>query len=149
MQSAGDLGTIASSRRPEALDLFRTVLLSSSAIPAVFAPSFIKVAAGGDTYDEMHVDGGTTRDVFLVPTQFMASRTDARLGINPVRRAYIIRNGHVAPEYRPVKAKTLSIGGRAVSSLIKSQGVCDLYELFVFVRKNNIDYEHAVVRRST
>ncbi|HYJ57867.1 MAG TPA: patatin family protein, partial [Methyloceanibacter sp.] len=60
-----------------------------------------------------------------------------------IRRAYIIRNGHVAPEYKAVKAKTLSIAGRAVSSLIKSQGVGDLYELYVFAKKNNIDYNLA------
>jgi hypothetical protein len=140
-----DMGAIASSGSPEALDLFRTVLLSSAAIPAVFPPGFIKVAAGGGTYEEMHVDGGATREVFLVPTQFMASRIDARLGINPVRRAYIIRNGHVSPEYKPVKARTLSIAGRAVSSLIKSQGVGDLYELYVFAKKNNIDYNLAYI----
>ena len=69
-----DMGAIATSGSPEALELFRTVLLSSAAIPAVFPPGFIKVAAGG-TYEEMHVDGGATREVFLVPTQFMASRS--------------------------------------------------------------------------
>jgi len=140
-----DMGAIATSGSPEALELFRTVLLSSAAIPAVFPPGFIKVAAGGETYEEMHVDGGATREVFLVPTQFMASKIDGRLGINPVRRAYIIRNGHVAPEYKAVKARTLSIAGRAVSSLIKSQGVGDLYELYVFARKNNIDYNLAYI----
>jgi len=112
-----DMGAIATSGRPEALELFRTVLLSSAAIPAVFPPGFIKVAADGALYDEMHVDGGATREVFLVPTQFMANKIDGRLGISPIRRAYIIRNGHVAPEYKPVKARTLSIAGRAVSSL--------------------------------
>ena len=63
----------------------------------------------------------------------------------PIRRAYIIRNGHVAPEYKAVKAKTLSIAGRAVSSLIKSQGVGDLYELYVFAKANNIDYNLAYI----
>jgi hypothetical protein len=140
-----DMGAIATSGRPEALDLFRTVLVSSAAIPAVFPPGFIKVAAGGGVYDEMHVDGGATREVFLVPTQFMASKTDARLGISPIRRAYIIRNGHVAPEYKAVKPKTLSIAGRAVSSLIKSQGVGDLYELYVFAKKNGMDYNLAYI----
>ena len=62
-----------------------------------------------------------------------------------MRRAYIIRNGHVSPEYKAVKAKTLSIAGRAVSSLIKSQGVGDLYELYVFAKKNNIDYNLAYI----
>ena len=35
-----DMGRIASSGRPEALELFRSVLLSSAAIPAVFPPGF-------------------------------------------------------------------------------------------------------------
>ncbi len=121
------------------------MLLASAAIPAVFPPGFVKVAAGGTVYDEMHVDGGATREVFLVPTQFMAQKAVGRMGINPIRRAYIIRNGHVSPEYKAVKAKTLSIAGRAVSSLIKSQGVGDLYELFVFAKKNNIDYNLAYI----
>jgi predicted patatin/cPLA2 family phospholipase len=140
-----DMGQIAVSGRPEALDLFRKVLLASAAIPAVFPPGFVKVAADGAVYDEMHVDGGATREVFLIPTQFMAKKTDANLGINPVRRAYIIRNGRVSPEYKAVKAKTLSIAGRAVSSLIKSQGVGDLYELFVFTKRNGIDYNLAYI----
>ena len=140
-----DMGQIAVSGRPESLELFRKVLLASAAIPAVFPPGFVKVAAEGGFYDEMHVDGGATREVFLVPTQFMAKKVDGNLGINPLRRAYIIRNGRVAPEYKPVKPKTLSIAGRAVSSLIKSQGVGDLYELFVFSKKNGIDYNLAYI----
>ena len=140
-----DMGQIAISGRPEALELFRKVLLASAAIPAVFPPGFVKVAADGAVYDEMHVDGGATREVFLVPTQFMASTVDARLGISPIRRAYIIRNGRVAPEYKAVKPKTLSIAGRAVSSLIKSQGVGDLYELYVFAKKNGMDYNLAYI----
>jgi predicted acylesterase/phospholipase RssA len=140
-----DMGRIATSGSPQALDLFRTVLLASAAIPAVFPPGFIKVAANGSTYEEMHVDGGATREVFLVPTQFMASKADRTLGFNPIRRAYIIRNGHVAPEYKVVKARTLSIAGRAVSSLIKSQGVGDLYELYLFSKRNGIDYNLAYI----
>jgi hypothetical protein len=140
-----DMGAIAVSGRPESLELFRKVLLASAAIPAVFPPGFIKVAGDGSVYDEMHVDGGATREVFLVPTQFMAKKADSGLGINPIRRAYIIRNGHVSPEYKAVKPKTLSIAGRAVSSLIKSQGVGDLYELYMFCRTNGIDYNLAYI----
>ena len=50
---------------------------ASATIPAVFPPGFIKVAAKGGVYDEMHVDGGATREVFLVPTQFMARTVDS------------------------------------------------------------------------
>lgn len=143
-----DMGQIAANGGPEAAKLFRTVLLASAAIPAVFPPGFIEVSADGSVYEEMHVDGGATREVFLVPTQFMASKIDRRLGIRPIRRAYIIRNGHVSPQYKAVKARTMSIAGRAVASLIKSQGVGDLYELYVFCKKNGISYNLAFIPAS-
>jgi len=78
-----DMGAIATSGKPEALELFRKVLLASAAIPAVFPPGFVKVASGANVYDEMHVDGGATREVFLLPTQFMAQKATGGLGISP------------------------------------------------------------------
>ena len=92
-----DMGRIASSGDPSALELFRKVLLASAAIPAVFPPVFVQVDAGGAIYEEMHVDGGATREVFLLPTQIRPRSIDAKLGVNPIRRVYIIRNGRVAP----------------------------------------------------
>ena len=112
----------------------------------MFPPGFVQVAAGGAVYEEMHVDGGATREVFLVPTQFMAQKAMGRDGHQSRCAAPIsFSNGHVSPEYKAVKAKTLSIAGRAVSSLIKSQGVGDLYELYVFAKRNNIDYNLAYI----
>ncbi len=140
-----DMGRIATSGEPGALELFRKVLLASAAIPAVFPPGFVEVAANGTVYDEMHVDGGTTREVFLVPTQFMASKVDASLGIRPIRRTYIIRNGRVAPEWKAVKARTLSIAGRSISTLIKNQGIGDLYELYAFAKRNAMDFNLAYI----
>jgi len=135
-----DMGKIATSGHPESLALFRKVLLASAAIPAVFPPGFVTVAANGQVYEEMHVDGGTTREVFLLPTQFMAKGVDGQLRVDPIRRAYIIRNGRVDPEFKAVKARTLSIAGRSISTLIKNQGIGDLYELYMFSRRNGIAY---------
>jgi predicted acylesterase/phospholipase RssA len=135
-----DMGQIAISGHPEAVTLFRKVLLASAAIPAVFPPGFVEVSANGSVYEEMHVDGGATREVFLIPTQFMATKIDPTLGINPIRRAYIIRNGRVDPEWKDVKARTLSIAGRSISTLIKNQGIGDLYELYSFAKRNGMDY---------
>ena len=135
-----DMGKIAALGTPESLALFRKVLLASAAIPAVFPPGFVTVAANGAVYEEMHVDGGATREVFVLPTQFMAKKVDATLGINPTRRVYIIRNGRVDPEWKAVKARTLSIAGRSISTLIKNQGIGDLYELYIFSKKNGIDF---------
>ena len=135
-----DMGEIAASGEPGSLELFRKVLLASAAIPAVFPPGFVEVSANGNVYEEMHVDGGATREVFLLPTQFMAKPVDSNLGINPIRRTYIIRNGRVGPEWKAVKPRTLSIAGRSISTLIKNQGIGDLYELYAFAKRNNMDY---------
>ena len=74
-----DMGKIASSGHPGAIELFRKVLLASAAIPAVFPPGFVEVAANGTVYEEMHVDGGATREVFLLPTQILAKNVDPTL----------------------------------------------------------------------
>jgi len=143
-----NMGEIASSGSPHALDLFRKILLSSAAIPGVFPPGMIKVAANGSVYDEMHVDGGTARQVFLLPPHFNAKRVDSHIGVKPVRRAYIIRNGRVTPEKEAVKISTLSIGPRSISTLMKEQSIGDLYELYEFARVNGIDYNLAYIPES-
>ena len=63
-----DMGAIATSGHPDAIKLFRKVMLASASIPGAFPPQYIKVEAGGGFYDEMHVDGGTTAQVILYET---------------------------------------------------------------------------------
>ena len=140
-----DMGKIASSGHPEALQLFRNILLASASIPGVFPPVFINVQADGQTYDEMHVDGGTTQQVFLLPNQLRVSTVSRRTGFNPRRREFIIRNGRVAPEHKVVKAGTLSIASRSVSTLIKYQGIGDLYKMYTFAKRNGIQYRLAYI----
>jgi hypothetical protein len=140
-----DMGRIASSKNPGALELFRNVLLASAAIPGVFSPVHIQVEADGKVYEEMHVDGGTTNQVFLLPSQLKTDKIDARLGIKAKRRLYIIRNGRVDPEFKVVRASTMAIAGRSISTLIKTQGIGDLFQLYDLARRNRIDYNLAYI----
>ncbi len=59
-----DMGAIASSDRPDALPLFRNILIASASIPGAFPPIQIKVRANGRSYDEMHLDGASPRRSF-------------------------------------------------------------------------------------
>lgn len=140
-----DMGRIASSGDPRALQLFRSVLLASAAIPGLFPPVYIKVQGEGQVREEMHVDGGTTNQVFLLPNQIEAGSIDAKLGINPIRHLYIVRNGRLDPEFKVVKASTLAIAGRSISTLIKTQGIGDLYQMYELARRNRIDYNLAYI----
>ena len=60
-----NMGLIAVSGRPEAPELFRKVMLASASVPIAFPPVFFDVEAGGQRYDEMHVDGAVAARVFL------------------------------------------------------------------------------------
>ncbi len=62
-----NIGAIAASGHPQALDLFRRILLASASVPGAFPPVLLNVEMGGRRFQEMHVDGGAAVQVFLYP----------------------------------------------------------------------------------
>lgn len=125
-----NMGEIALNRSPEATKLFREVILASAAIPAAFPPVKIEVEAGGKLYDELHVDGGTTREVFISPVEAPIKAFDVLYDQPPIHRYFIIKNGKAAPEQEVVKPTTLQIAGRSISTLIKSQNMGEVYHIY-------------------
>jgi hypothetical protein len=70
---------------------------------------------------------------------------DRAVGIARERRAYIIRNSRLDPDWSQVERRTLSIAGRAISSLIQTQGVGDLYRIYVTAQRDGVDYNLAYI----
>jgi hypothetical protein len=139
-----NIGAIAESRQPGALDLVQDILLASAAIPAAFPPVMIKVKANGKVYEEMHVDGGASAQVFLYPPSL-----DLRgSGIKRDRRLYVIRNARLDPDWAQVERRTMSIAGRAISSLIQTQGVGDLYRIYLTAERDGLDFNLAFIPKS-
>ena len=60
-----DMGAIASAGTPEALELYRRIILASASVPAFFPPVLIDIDVDGQKHQELHVDGGTTSAVFV------------------------------------------------------------------------------------
>jgi len=135
-----NIGAIATSGDPRALELFRSILIASAAIPAAFPPVMIDVEADGRSYHEMHVDGGTIAQVFLYPPSFNIQATVQR-----ERRAYIIRNSRLDSSWADVQRRTLKIAMRAVDSLIQTQGIGDLYRLYLTSKRDNVDFNLAFI----
>ena len=140
-----DMGAIASSGHPDAPALFRAVMLASASIPGIFPPVMIQVEADGERYDEMHVDGGTVAQVFVYPPALSLRRLAEDLQVVRERRAFIVRNARVAPTRSPVKRRTLDIMGSAIATLIRTQGIGDLYRIYAATVRDDIDYNLAVV----
>ena len=135
-----NIGAIAASGDPRALELFRSILIASAAIPAAFPPVMIDVEADGRSYQEMHVDGGAIAQVFLYPPSFNIQATVQR-----DRRAYIIRNSRLDPSWADVQRRTLKIAMRAVDSLIQTQGFGDIYRMYLTSKRDNVDFNLAFI----
>ena len=140
-----NMGEIAASRHPQKLELFRKVILASAAIPGAFPPVEIEVETGGKRVQEMHVDGGTTRDVFVAPARLRLSALDRLYPSPPKRHIYIIMNSKMTPEFEPVKPTAISIGARAVATLIKSHDGGDLYRIRQQALSSGADFRLAFI----
>ena len=139
---------IAASRDPKALDLFRSVMIASAAIPGTFPPVMIDVEAKGEPYQEMHVDGGTMAQVFVYPPSLHLKETEEKAHVTRERKVYIIRNARLDPEWAQVERRTMSIAGRAISSLIHTQGIGNLYMIYSTSQRDGVDYNLAYIPAS-
>jgi len=141
-----NIGGIAASGNPRAPELISRILLASASIPGAFPPVMIDLEAGGEHFQEMHVDGGTVAQVVLYPPSLSASDLSAagRDLLQAVRsrkrRLYAIRNSRLGADFETVDRSTLKIVGRAVSTLISNQGIGDLYQLYMLCQRDGIDY---------
>lgn len=136
-----DIGAIAMSGVAGRKQLIQDILVASASIPGVFPPVNIKVSADGKTYDELHVDGGTSNQAFMFPSNFSVRQSDKDLKRTGMKRTlYVIRNGKVTPEYSTVKPKLASIVGKSISSLIKTQGIGDLYRMYSNAQRDGIAF---------
>jgi predicted acylesterase/phospholipase RssA len=143
-----NMGKIAASGHPKALDLFHSILIASSALPAAFPPVLIDVEAKGRRFQEMHVDGGATAQVFVYPPSFRVREVAAAAGIQRERRLYVVRNARLDPGWAEVERRTVSIGSRAISSLIQMQGRGDLFRIFALAERDQVDFNLAYIPES-
>ena len=136
-----DVTKLAASGRSGALPLIQKIMLASAAIPVAFPPTMIDVEVNGKPYQEMHVDGGATAQVFVFPPGLRVSD----FGIARSRHVYVIRNARLDPEWADVNRQTLSIAGRAMTTLIQTQGIGDLYRIYALAQRDDIDFNLASI----
>ncbi len=117
---------IAETGHPEATALIQSVILASASMPGALSPIYIQVEhSDGNRYDEMHVDGGITGQLFLLPEP---NPDEAPRNLSG-STAYLIRNSQLVPPYAPLQPRTLPITTAMVSAMLRSQGHGDLYRV--------------------
>jgi predicted patatin/cPLA2 family phospholipase len=139
------LGAIANSGHPDALELIRKILLASASIPAMFSPVLIPVEVDGKKYDELHVDGGAASQMFLYPVGIDYDEVLERLAVPGRPKVYIIRNSRLDPIYKQVSNRLIPIAGRSLQSLVRTQGIGDLYRMYLQTCRDGLDFNLAYI----
>lgn len=144
-----DMGKIASVGTDKALELFCKIILASASIPIAFPPVYLPADVNNKHYDEMHVDGGISRQVFFlydVLQGFDKALKEKGVDISRIKyEIYVIRNGYVDPFYREIPDKLFAIAERTVDAMTNAQGIGDLYQLYVFTKDSKGDFNLAYI----
>lgn len=139
------IGVIANSGHPDALKLIRQILLASASVPGAFPPVLINVQADNEKYDEIHVDGGATSQVFIYPVGIDYDQVLDNLAVPGRPEVYIIRNSRLDPTYEAVKNRFLPILGRSIESIVRTQGIGDLYRIYLQTCRDGLDFNLAYI----
>jgi hypothetical protein len=137
-----NMGAIAVHGGDAALNLFRRVLLASSAIPGGFPPVLIGVEANGKKFAEMHVDGGVGGQFFVAPPGLLASTSDYKI---PATRLDVVVNSGLEPDFQVVDRSTPLILTAAVSAAVKTDTRLMLDRTYVAAKRSGVEFNVATV----
>ena len=144
-----NMGLIATSGRPEALELFRKVMLASASIPVAFPPVFFEVELqpGGPRYDEMHVDGGVGARVFLNGGVFRGKTVRERGGVGGVgtEDIFVIHNGQLIPKPDPVRRSLASIATRVIDASGRAAALGDLFRIYGYAQDEKASFQWVTI----
>ncbi|MDT8377861.1 MAG: patatin-like phospholipase family protein [Desulfotignum sp.] len=140
-----DITRIAASGAPQALDLIRDIILASASIPGLFPPVSINVESCNRKFQEIHVDGGVTSQVFLYPAGLNWKRVTDKLKVPGKARLYLIRNSHTAPGFKSIDRRIIPIMARSLSSLIRTQGIGDIARIYFLTQRDGVEFNLAFI----
>lgn len=112
-----DMGEIACRGGPDAVRMFRLVLAASASLPGLFPPRIIRCEVEGEPFDELHVDGGVTAPLFILPEALLRWR---RLGRRLRRgRVYVLVNTVIDPSPRTTAVSLPSVLIRSFDTMLR------------------------------
>jgi hypothetical protein len=140
-----NIGAIAASGHPDALTLFRRILLASASIPGAFPPVLVDVGHEGRSYQEMHVDGGAAVQVFLYPPALQLREVDIARVAQRRRVIHVVRNGRIDVEGATVPRGVLSIARRSAFTLLHFSGINDINRIYLTALRDGLEFRLAFI----
>jgi len=138
-----DLGAIATQGTPQALELFRSVLVASASIPGAFPPVLIQSDNAGLYFEEMHVDGGVTTPFLAVPETLWSFKEPS----NTLRgaRFYVVVNGRTNPTFGITHDTPQGVLGRSLDILLRASLLTTLAGNKAFADRNDLFFRYAAL----
>lgn len=143
-----DMGAIASQCTPESADLFRKILLASSSIPGAFPPVRLPVEVNGQKYEELHVDGGVSDEVFF--RAFMVADLNRLNGLPggvapPGSTLYLVNNGKMYADPSCVSPRVGPLLGATYRSVIYGKTRDELYRIYLNCLATGVGFRHTAI----
>jgi predicted acylesterase/phospholipase RssA len=143
-----NLTRIAASGSPRARTLIHDVMLASASIPGVFPPVMIDVEVDGRPFEEMHVDGGVTAQVFVYPAGLDWTRVRQRLAVQGAPALYVINHNRAELAWQSTPRRFVPILMRSMDSLIRSQAIGDLARIYLLAQRDGLKFNLAYIPTS-
>ena len=93
----------------------------------------------------MNVDGGTAAQVFVSPAAIDWKTITEKLKVQGTPGVYFLRNSFIDPDYTGVKRSILPIGSLTINSLIRTQGIGDLYQIYALCMRDGNSFNLAYI----
>lgn len=139
-----DIGAIAIGSDPDKRGLIQTVMLASCSVPGLLPPVGINVDIDGRHYSELHVDGGVSASMFMLPQGLDLKN----LGEPPrpgSATVYTILAGKADPDPVTVKKGLLQFSGASLSGVLRAQQENDLTRVYMMSRFSGARFQLAAV----
>ena len=138
-----DMGAIARRGGPEALTLFRLVLVASASVPGAFPPVLIPSEGGGHRFEEMHVDGGVATPFLALPETFWSFEDEA--GDLRGGRIHVIVNGRTGAGFKITRDSMGTVLARSLDIMLRTSLVSTLAGNRAFAERNGLEFHYAAL----
>lgn len=140
-----DVGAIAASDDPNKLRLFRDVLLASCSVPGLLPPVSINIDIDGKRFTELHVDGGVSASLFLLPHMLDSDAVRRPPGDAGTTTVHIIVAGKLVPDRVPVQGGVFQLLGVSLGGLMQAQMESDLQRVYLLTRYIGAEFRLAAI----
>ena len=138
-----NMGAIAERGGPEALELFREVLVASASIPGAFPPVMLRSQGQGAVFEEMHVDGGVMNPFVALP-QIMWNWDDVA-GVFEGARLHVVVNGKDAPRFAVTRDAGIPVLTRSLDAVLNGQLRATIAANRAFASRNGLEFHVAAI----